>query len=294
MSSIELNRGICASVEKPIKKPRIVPCMKALERLFTFTMTKSDASPAVTMTGLRKEYESLVAVEGLDLTISRGEFFCFLGPNGAGKTTTIKMLTGLVRPTAGSATICGFDILENPTEAKRRIGYIPDHPYLYEKLTGRDFFRFVGDLFGVPRPIQEQRREEFFAQFQLTHATDRLIENYSHGMRQKLVISASLMHQPDVIIVDEPLVGLDPRSAKTVKELFKQQTREGKTVFLSTHLLGIAEELADRIGIFNRGHLQFLGTVDELRHQFNRGDAGLEELFLELTQPEENLVEDRG
>jgi ABC-2 type transport system ATP-binding protein len=250
--------------------------------------------PAIAIHNLRKEYDSLTAVENLDLTIPRGEFFCFLGPNGAGKTTTIKMLTGLVRPTSGSASICGYDILTNPTEAKRRIGYIPDHPYLYEKLTGRDFFRFVGDLFGVPRDLQEQRRNDFFHRFQLTHAADRLVENYSHGMRQKLVISASLMHQPDVIIVDEPLVGLDPRSAKTVKELFKQQTREGKTVFLSTHLLSIAEELADRIGIFNRGKLQFLGTVDDLRRHFNRGDAGLEELFLELTQPEEGLVEDRG
>jgi ABC-2 type transport system ATP-binding protein len=258
------------------------------------TVPAPEATPAISIQGLRKEYDTLIAVEDLHLTIPRGEFFCFLGPNGAGKTTTIKMLTGLVRPTRGTAAICGFDVLNHPTEAKRRIGYIPDHPYLYEKLTGRDFFRFVGDLFGVPRQEQEAKREDFFARFQLSHATDRLVENFSHGMRQKLVISASLMHQPDVIIVDEPLVGLDPRSAKTVKELFKQQTREGKTVFLSTHLLSIAEELADRIGIFNRGHLQFLGTVDDLRRHFNRGDAGLEELFLELTQPDESVPEDRG
>ena len=241
------------------------------------------AQPAIEIIGLTKRYEDLVAVDDLHLTIPRGEFFAFLGPNGAGKTTTIKTLTGLIRPTAGRTIVAGFDVQENPVEAKRRIGYIPDHPYLYEKLSGRDFFRFVGDLFGVPPAEQERKLIEYFTAFSIMPAADKLIENYSHGMRQKLVISASLMHDPEVIIVDEPMVGLDPQSAKTMKTLFKSRTREGRAVFLSTHLLSVAEELADRIGIINKGRLMFLGTLDELRsHQ--RSDAGLEELFLEMTE----------
>ncbi len=244
------------------------------------------AAPGLRMEGLTKSYGDLLAVDGLDLTVGRGEFFCFLGPNGAGKTTTIKMLTGLVRPTAGRAFVAGYDVQKDPVEAKRRIGYIPDHPYLYEKLTGRDFFRFVGDLFSVPEAEQAAKFEAYFKLFGMTRAADRLIENYSHGMRQKLVIAASLMHDPEVIIVDEPMVGLDPQSARTVKTLFKQQTALGRTIFLSTHLLSIAEELADRIGIFQQGRLIFLGTLAELRSLQNRGDAGLEELFLEMTESE--------
>ena len=239
----------------------------------------------IVMEGLAKHYDHLRAVDGLDLTVAKGEFFCFLGPNGAGKTTTIKMLTGLVRPTAGRAIVAGFDVQADPVEAKRRIGYIPDHPYLYEKLTGREFFRFVGDLFSLPRDEQEAKFDYYFELLGMTNTADRLIENYSHGMRQKLVIASSLMHDPDVVIVDEPMVGLDPQSARIVKDLFRKQTALGRTVFLSTHLLGIAEELADRIGIFQRGKLIFLGTVPELRER-QGNDGGLEELFLEMTQSE--------
>ncbi len=240
-------------------------------------------TPGIRIEGLTKRYEDLVAVDELTLTIPRGEFFAFLGPNGAGKTTTIKTLTGLIRPTAGRAFVAGYDVQSDPVEAKRRIGYIPDHPYLYEKLSGRDFFHFVGDLFGIPKAEQERRLEEYFTEFNLTASADKLIENYSHGMRQKLVIAASIMHDPEVIIVDEPMVGLDPQSAKIMKNLFKRKSREGRTVFLSTHLLSVAEELADRIGIIHRGRLIFLGTLDDLRiHQ--QSNAGLEDLFLELTQ----------
>ena len=167
-------------------------------------------------------------------------------------------------------------------EAKRRIGYIPDHPYLYEKLSGREFFHFVGDLFSIPRPEQEEKLIRFLDMFDMHRAADKLVENYSHGMRQKLVISASLMHDPEVVIVDEPMVGLDPQSAKIVKNLFREQTRLGRTVFLCTHVLSVAEELADRIGIFKRGKFIFLGTLDELRTRQN-SDANLEDLFLELT-----------
>lgn len=243
-----------------------------------------DTAPGIAIEGLTKRYEDLVAVDNLSLTIPRGEFFCFLGPNGAGKTTTIKVLTGLVRPNAGTARICGYDIEAQPIEAKRRIGYIPDHPYLYEKLSGRDFFHFVGDLFEVPRDSQRRKCEEFFALLGLTRATDKLVENYSHGMRQKLVIAASLMHDPDVIIVDEPMVGLDPQSARTVKRLLRRQVERGCSIFLSTHILSIAEELADRIGVISRGRLIFLGTLDDLRTRQNIGDARLEELFLSLTE----------
>jgi ABC-2 type transport system ATP-binding protein len=240
------------------------------------------AESGIYIENLTKRYEDITAVNSLNLVIPRGQFFAFLGPNGAGKTTTIKMLTGLIRPTSGRTMVAGYNVQENPKEAKQRIGYIPDHPYLYEKLSGRDFFHFVGDLFSIPRAEQEQKLDYYFNLFSLQRAADKLIENYSHGMRQKLVISASLMHDPDIIIVDEPMVGLDPQSAKIVKNLFRQQTEQGRTIFLSTHVLSVAEELADRIGIIKSGELIFLGTIDELQSQQNN-TARLEDLFLELT-----------
>jgi len=234
---------------------------------------------------LTKKYEKLTAVENLNLNIEPGELFAFLGPNGAGKTTTIKVLAGLLKPTQGRAFIGGHDVQLEHLEAKRLIGYIPDHPYLYEKLTGRDFFRFVGDLFQIERERQTRRMEEFFTLFGLTDAADDLIENYSHGMRQKLVFSVALMHDPMALIVDEPMVGLDPQSARTVKKLLKQQTARGASVFLSTHTLSVAEELADKIGIIHKGKLLFLGNLAELRaHAASEGS--LEELFLQLTASE--------
>jgi len=235
---------------------------------------------------LSKKYEDVWGVRDLSLEIRRGELFAFLGPNGAGKTTTIKLLVGLLRPTEGRALIGGYDIQKNPVEAKSLIGYIPDHPYLYEKLSGRDFFHFVGDLFQIDRATQERKRREYFDLFGLTPVQDKLIENYSHGMRQKLVISVSLMHSPALVVVDEPMVGLDPQSARKVKNLFRGVTKRGGTVFLSTHTLSVAEELADRIGIINHGRLIFIGTLEELRRETHR-DGDLEELFLELTSEEE-------
>ena len=245
----------------------------------------SPVRPGIQVRGLTKCYDTLTAVNCLNLEIARGEFFAFLGPNGAGKTTTIKMLTGLIRPTAGQAIVAGYDVQQHPVEAKRRIGYIPDHPYLYEKLSGRDFFHFVGDLFAIPREEQERKLRSYLELFALEESADMLIENYSHGMRQKLVIIASMMHDPEVIIVDEPMVGLDPQSARIVKNLFKQKTREGKSVFLSTHTLSVAEELADRIGIIHRGNVIFLGSLEQLRER-QQSDAHLEDLFLELTASE--------
>ncbi|MDX2175289.1 MAG: ABC transporter ATP-binding protein [Candidatus Sumerlaeia bacterium] len=231
---------------------------------------------------LSKTYDEFLALEDLSLTVPPGEFFCFLGPNGAGKTTTIKIITGLLRPTKGCARIDGRDIQRDPIEAKRRIGYIPDQPYLYEKLSGRDFFHFVGNLFEIPRAEREASMKHYFEVFSLSAVADTLIENYSFGMRQKLCFSVALMHRPKLLVVDEPMVGLDPRSAKTVKNLLKDFCRNGGTVFLSTHLLAIAEELCDRMGIITRGKLRYIGTVDGLRQSMERS-GNLEELFLELT-----------
>lgn len=245
-------------------------------------------TPGVKLENLTKVYHDLTAVDDVNLSVARGELMCCLGPNGAGKTTTIKMLTGLIRPTSGRVLVAGYDVQEDPVEAKRRIGYIPDQPFLYEKLSGREFFRFVGDLFNVPRDVQDEKFQYFARLFSLEKAADKLIEGYSHGMRQKLVISASLMHDPEVVVVDEPMVGLDPQSARTVKQLFRQQSEQGRTVFLCTHVLSVAEELADRVAIYNRGKVIFLGTITELRERLGRDD-NLEQLFLELTKSEEEV-----
>lgn len=231
---------------------------------------------------LTKDYDGFRALEELSITVPPGEFFCFLGPNGAGKTTTIKIVTGLLRPTSGRALIGGHDIQAQPIEAKRLIGYIPDQPYLYEKLSGRDFFHFVGDLYEIPRADQDASLAKYFELFSLAHVADVLIENYSFGMRQKLCFSVAFMHRPRLLVVDEPMVGLDPRSARIVKNLLREFCREGGTVFLSTHLLAIAEELCDRLGIITRGSLRFLGTVPELRASLAR-EGTLEDLFLDLT-----------
>jgi len=243
-------------------------------------------SAVIKIENLTKRFEDIVAVNNLNLEIKEGELFAFLGPNGAGKTTTIKILTGLLKPTVGRAFINGVDIQENPLEAKKIIGYIPDHPYLYEKLSGRDFFHFVGDLFKIPRTTQIELMDFYFNLFGLQNAKNKLIENYSHGMRQKLIFSVCLMHNPKVIIIDEPMVGLDPKSTRIVKNILKEKSREGITVFLSTHTLSIAEELADRIGIINYGKLIFLGTLQELKES-SRKEGTLEELFLKLTEEED-------
>ena len=236
----------------------------------------------LSLQNLSKSYDSFLALDDLSLEIPSGEFFCFLGPNGAGKTTTIKIVTGLLKPATGRAIIAGHDIQREPLEAKRQIGYIPDTPYLYEKLSGRDFMHFVGNLYGVPRRDVQAAIDKYFSAFRITHAADNLIENYSFGMRQKLCFSAAFLHNPKVLVVDEPMVGLDPQSARTLKNMLREFCREGGTVFLSTHLLAIAEELCDRLGIITRGKLRFLGSVDDLRRQMAR-EGNLEDLFLELT-----------
>jgi ABC-2 type transport system ATP-binding protein len=241
---------------------------------------------------LTKQFEDLVAVNNLNLSIQAGEVFAFLGPNGAGKTTTIKMITGLLNPTKGRVVVGEFDVQKNPVDAKRLIGYIPDQPYVYEKLSGREFFYFIGELFNVPKDVVENKMKQYFDLFGLTPSMDKLVENYSHGMRQKLVISAALMHAPRLLVVDEPMVGLDPQSARQVKQIFRSQGRDHKTtVFLSTHTLSVAEEVADRIGIINHGNLLFVGTKEQLKEQLKR-DGTLEDLFLELTgdKPQEQYI----
>ncbi|MDH7570767.1 MAG: ABC transporter ATP-binding protein [Armatimonadota bacterium] len=235
---------------------------------------------------LRKEFGDLVAVHDLDLRIAPGEFFGFLGPNGSGKTTTIKLLTGLLRPTRGTARVGGFDIQRQHVEAKRLIGYVPDTPYLYEKLSAREFLRFVGDLYELPEAPMHRRIGELLEIFDLADYADRLIEDYSHGMRQKVVMSACLLHQPMAIIIDEPMVGLDPQSCHLVKRILREQCRRGAAVFMSTHTLSLAEDVCDRVGIIRKGKLIAVGTVAELKARYaTEGD--LEDLFLSLTGQDE-------
>lgn len=230
-----------------------------------------------------KNFDAFTAVSDLYLEIPKGELFCFLGPNGAGKTTTIKMITGMLRPSTGRILIDGLDNQKNPVEAKRRVGFIPDTPYLYEKLSGREFMQFVGNLFHVSAERQRVATDKYFEIFGLTGAADQLIENYSHGMRQKLCFSAAFMHEPSLLVIDEPMVGLDPRSMRTLKNLLRDYCREGGTIFLSTHLLPVAEELGDRLGIITHSKVRFLGTTASLRATMAR-EGSLEDLFLELTE----------
>jgi ABC-2 type transport system ATP-binding protein len=230
-----------------------------------------------------KKYADFTAVDNLSLSIPGGEVFGFIGPNGAGKTTTIKILGGILAPTQGSARICGIDILEQPVEAKRKIGFIPDRPYLYEKLTGMEFMRFTGDLYGVGRNGYQKKAEAELKRFSLHDWANELIESYSHGMRQRLIFAAALAHEPDVIIVDEPMVGLDPIAIMMVKELFRELAGKGVTVFMSTHTLKVAEDICDRIGVIHRGRLIATGTTEDLRREADVSDADLEKVFLNLT-----------
>lgn len=238
--------------------------------------------------GVVKRYGGFTAVAGLDLAVRRGEIFGFLGPNGAGKTTTIRMVAGVLQPTSGRITVGGDDLRTAAMRAKSRIGYIPDRPFLYEKLSGGEFLRFVAGLWGKEGPAVEERADRLLELFSLSEWKDALIETYSHGMRQKLLISSALVHQPELIVVDEPMVGLDPRSARILKDLLRTFVDAGGTVFLTTHTLEVAEALCDRIAIMAGGRVQALGTMDELRAQQHAGGgAHLEEIFLKVTHGEE-------
>jgi ABC-2 type transport system ATP-binding protein len=231
---------------------------------------------------LVKKFGDLTAVDNVSLKIARGEFFAILGPNAAGKTTMIRMLAGLIKPTAGCARICGFDIQTQPLEARRRLAYVPDFPFLYDKLTAREFFRFVGQLFQFDAAHIEKNSEELVARFHLAEYVDRMLEGLSHGTRQRVAIVAALLHEPDVFVIDEPMVGLDPQHARVVKDVLKERSLAGMTVLVSTHQLSIAEEMADRIGIIMGGKLIAVGTREELRTR-SGGCGQLEDIFLSLT-----------
>ena len=250
-----------------------------------------DATPnMLELSGIVKRYGDFAAVNGLDLNVPRGEIFGFLGPNGAGKTTTIRMIAGVLEPTEGSIVIGGYDLETHPLQAKSRIGYIPDRPFLYEKLSGGEFLRFVSGLWGKDEPASEDRADGLLEIFNLLEWKHELIETYSHGMRQKLLITSALIHQPELIVVDEPMVGLDPRSARILKDLFRVYVERGGTVFLSSHTLEVVEAVCDRIAIIREGGIIAQGTMDDLRLQVDSGGADLEEIFLKVTADDHMAV----
>jgi ABC-2 type transport system ATP-binding protein len=231
---------------------------------------------------LVKKFGDLVAVNDVTLTVPRGEFFTLLGPNAAGKTTTLKILAGLMKPTSGCARVCGFDMQLQPLEARRRIAYVPDFPFLYDKLTAWEFFRFTGQLFRMDDAGIEANAQELAARFHLDEFVNLPLEGLSHGTRQRVAIVSALLHDPEVFVIDEPMVGLDPQHARVVKDVLKERSAKGMTVLVSTHQLSIAEEMADRIGIINNGRMIAVGNRDELRKQ--SGASGpLEDVFLALT-----------
>lgn len=232
---------------------------------------------------LTKRYGKFTAVDRISLTIPRGELYGLLGPNGAGKTTTMRMIAGILQPTGGRVLIAGIDIAAEPIAAKQRLGFIPDRPFVYDKLTGAEFMRFVAGLYGQSGAELERRIDELLELFELLPWRAELTESYSHGMRQKLIIASALLHRPDVIVVDEPMVGLDPRSARLLKDLLREFVSRGGTVLMSTHTLEIAEAMCDRIAIVHGGQIAAAGTMTELRSHTASGDASLEELFLKLT-----------
>ena len=232
---------------------------------------------------LTKRYGRFTAVDKIDLAVPSGELFGFLGPNGAGKTTTFRMIAGILRPTSGTIEVGGIDINQRPLEAKARLGFIPDRPFVYDKLTGAEFLRFAAALYGQQGPVVERRIDELLELFDLSRWKNELTESYSHGMRQKLIISGALVHRPEVIVVDEPMVGLDPRSARLLKDLFRQFVNRGGTVLMSTHTLEVAETMCDRIAIVHGGKIVASGNMSELQEQTSSEDLGLEDVFLKLT-----------
>ena len=237
----------------------------------------------IELRSLTKKFGDYTAVDDLNLFVKKGEIFGFIGPNGAGKTTTIKMIGGILAPSAGSVYVAGIDIQQEPEKAKGKIGFIPDRPYLYEKLTAMEFLKFTADLYGVADDMFSQKARQNLEMFSLLDWSDELIESYSHGMKQRLIMSAALLHDPEVIIVDEPMVGLDPVAIKMVKDLFQRLAQRGVTIFMSTHTLAVAEAICERIGVINKGHLIASGTTADLQREANVTDAALERVFLELT-----------
>ncbi len=233
---------------------------------------------------LKKKYGSFEAVKDLSLDIAPGEIYGFIGPNGAGKTTTISIMGGILAPTSGTVRICGIDMAEDPEDAKMKIGFIPDRPYLYEKLTALEFLKFTADLYHLERSSFRQKADALLDLFSLLPWRDHLIESYSHGMKQRLIMVGALLHDPEVLVIDEPMVGLDPRGQKMVKGLFRKLADGGVTIFMSTHTLTVAEEVCDRVGVIHEGRLIAAGTTADLQLQTGCAQSDLEEVFLRLTQ----------
>ncbi len=245
-------------------------------------MNDTGNSPLIETKNLVKRYGDKTAVNNVSFEVYGGEIFGFLGPNGAGKTTTIKLIVGLLQPTSGFAKVAGYDVQLQPLQAKAANGYVPDTPNLYPKLSGRELLRFVGDLYELDHNQIERRIDELLNLFDLYQAGDDPIDSYSHGMQQKTALAAALMHDPKVLVLDEPTVGLDPRSARMIKDMLRQMANRGAAVFLSTHILEIAERMCDRIGIIDKGELIAIGTMEELR-SLGKGETSLEDIFLSLT-----------
>ncbi len=239
--------------------------------------------PMIELKAITKKYGTYPAVNNLSLTVPDGQVFGFIGPNGAGKTTTIKIMGGILDPTSGRVRICGIDLKDHPEKAKSKIGFIPDRPHLYEKLTGMEFLQFTADLYGVNKNGFVKKAEAQLKRFSLIDWADELIESYSHGMRQRLIFASALLHEPEVIIVDEPMVGLDPVAIMMVKDLFKSLSKQGVTIFMSTHTLKVAEDICDRIGIIHRGRLIATGTNEDLQREAKVSDVDLEKVFFHLT-----------
>jgi ABC-2 type transport system ATP-binding protein len=243
--------------------------------------------------GLVKRYGRFTAVRGVDLHVRKGEVFGFLGPNGAGKTTTMKMVAGLLKPSEGSVWVDGIDTSVDAVSVKRMIGYIPDRPYLYERLTGREFLRFVGGIYKLEDDVLKARSQELLTFIGLENFGDELVESYSHGMKQRLTLAAALLHRPPLLIIDEPMVGLDPAGAKLIKQVFREYAKEGRTVFVSTHTLEVAEAICDRVAIIHKGTIVAMGTVEELKELHTQGGGRLEDVFLTLVgSPDEAGVLD--
>ncbi len=236
----------------------------------------------ILLTNLTKRYGDFTAVDRIDLAVGRGELFGLLGPNGAGKTTTLRMIAGILQPTSGTVTIGGVGLADDAALAKSKMGFIPDRPFIYEKLSGAEFLRFVAGLYGQGGDSVERRGSELLSLFDLNDWRDELVESYSHGMRQKLIIASAFVHRPELIVVDEPMVGLDPKAARLLKDLFRAYVERGNTIVMSTHTLEVAETLCDRVAIVQRGRIAALGTMDELRSSSD-ADSSLEEIFLRLT-----------
>ena len=238
----------------------------------------------IQLQNVTKKFGDFTAVDKLTLTVPKGEFFGFLGPNGAGKTTTIKMIVGLFAPTSGSILVNDYDIIKQPMEAKQSIAYVPDIPFLYEKLTGREFLYFIGGLFKISKSTLHNRIAELIDHFEIGSWVDKRTEDYSQGMKQRITIAAALLHHPKAIIIDEPMIGLDPRSAKIVRDTLHMQSQSGVSILMSTHSLPVAEELCDRIGIINNGKLVFCDTREQLQLDKARYEGKFESVFLEVTK----------